>query len=83
MTHTSSLEGEAGERPIGGAAPTAPGTEFTAKQIQDALIKAIRDGEPTSITDSLATLLAIHYPQEFERLSLAVDLAALLEGDER
>jgi hypothetical protein len=46
--------------------------EFTAEQIRNALIEAFRDGEPDDLKYSLAKLLAIHYPDEYVRLQVAL-----------
>lgn len=53
--------------------------EYSAEQIRTALVDAVRDDEPQEVCDSLARLLAIHYPAEFERLQLALAISQLLE----
>lgn len=54
--------------------------EFTAEQIRSALMKAIEDDEPDEIKQSLAAMLAIHYPEEFDAIRLALDLVAILRA---
>jgi hypothetical protein len=52
-----------------------PPFEYTAKQITDALLDAIREGRPDSLCESLLALLALHYPEDLQALNIALRLA--------
>jgi hypothetical protein len=54
--------------------------EFTAKQITDALIDAFRDDEPDELKESLAKLLAIHYPEDFLKFQAVLEASRYLRG---
>jgi len=54
------------------------GFEYSADQLVESIMKATTAGNPEA-AQGLSTLLAIHYPAEFERFRLAVQLAQLLK----
>jgi hypothetical protein len=57
-----------------------PPFEYTAEQIIESLLQAIRDDESDSVKEGLIGLLMVHYPDDFQRLDIAARLAATPEG---
>lgn len=57
---------------------TAPAFEYTAEQLQKAIMSALADGN-TEAVRGLLILLGIHYPADFEQFKAAFELAQALK----
>lgn len=62
-------------------AATRPPREFTAEQVIGGIIQAVREGLGETIGAQLLHLLASWYPEDYERLDLAVLMATTLREE--